>query len=282
MESEVNPDPSRFAYRTWLASTWTDDGNVIFALGDNEFHGQKVAGACPFHSYLQCWYNAVVALRSNDGGRSFHKLPMKPIGAADFTHRSHPGVPRGFFGPSNIIKQGTQFYVSIYTTGGGDQPSGTCLFRTSDLTHAAAWRYWTGDGFEPSAYDPYSDKGGRKPCKPLSVPGRISSIVRAGDTYIAIYSAQGADQTVGRIGYMTSKDLLNWKPGGILLSVQMLWSKSCGGDRYAYPSVVDLTASDRNFQDIRKKPYLYVMRGRMKGCYLTIDRDLVRYSLVLQ
>src|SRR5207245_531078 len=63
-ESEDNPDPSAFSYRTWIAATWTDDGKTVFALADNEFHGQKVAGACPYPTYLQCWFNAVIVLRS--------------------------------------------------------------------------------------------------------------------------------------------------------------------------------------------------------------------------
>ena len=285
LESALDPDPEAFRYKTWIGATWTDDGERIVALADNEFRGNEIAGECPYATYYQCWYNAVVLVQSDDGGRTFTvATETRPVASATFGNQAHPGIPRGFFGPSNIVARDDGYrYAVIYTTGGGDQPAGTCLFRSSAVADSDAWQYWTGQAFVPSTYDPYHDTSGRPPCRPIAgLPGRVSSIVEYGGGFIATFAAQGADEAIGKIGVTYSTDLLHWTDYEVILTPQMIWSKTCGEPRYAYPSIVDLTSQDRNFGVIGDAPYLYLTEAAVERCAMTTDRNLVRYPLVFR
>jgi hypothetical protein len=281
MQSRLDPDPAHFNYKTWIASTWANDGEHIVGLADNEFRGNELAGECPFETYYRCWYNAVVVVESRDGGAHFDVKPGSPIAVADFDNREMPGVPRGYFGPSNIIEHDDARYAVIYTTGGREQPSGTCLFRSREPGDIGSWEYWAGKAFVRSAYDPYRDAHSRPPCMPIrSLPGRVSSISRYGEGFVAVFAVQGADQRIGKIGIAFSENLLEWSGSRVLLTPQMIWSTVCGQPRYAYPSIIDLGAKGRNFDDITSAPYLYLTEAVVEGCAMTTKRNLVRYRLI--
>lgn len=283
MESALNLDPAEFNYRTWIAATWTDDGKYVIALGDNEFHGQVVSGQCKFSTYLQCWYNAVVLLESHDSGNSFKRMPGPPVAAAAFDNRAFAGKPRGFFGPTNIFRHGAFHYALIYTPGGGDQKQGTCLFRAKDVSRVESWEYWTGSKFTRSAYNPFRETAGREPCQPVEgIPGRLSSVVwdERSQTFLGSMAVQGPDQSIGRIDIRSSKNLLKWTPLRAVMTVPMLWSKTCDHlNKIAYPSIIDLSSKSRNFEEIADNPYLYITEGVVNGCALTLERNLVRAKL---
>jgi len=47
-EGSLDPDPSHFDYKTWIAATWiADDGSVV-ALGHNEYQAHELPGRCRF------------------------------------------------------------------------------------------------------------------------------------------------------------------------------------------------------------------------------------------
>ena len=93
--STWNPDPSAYDDRTWLMSPWLPNtsASTIYALSHMEFHGwsdtpghqrciNRSTGA-PVqpskHHHIEpslCWFNAIVLLKSVDGGMTFsHALP---------------------------------------------------------------------------------------------------------------------------------------------------------------------------------------------------------------
>ena len=93
--STWNPDPSAYDDRTWLMSPWLPNtsASTIYALSHMEFHGwtdtpghqrclNRTTGL-PIqpskHHHIEpsfCWYNAIVLLKSVDGGVTFdHALP---------------------------------------------------------------------------------------------------------------------------------------------------------------------------------------------------------------
>jgi hypothetical protein len=58
MRSKMNADPSRYADHEWLASPYTTDGQTVYALIHDEYHGAEHTGRCP-QRVLPCWYNSV-------------------------------------------------------------------------------------------------------------------------------------------------------------------------------------------------------------------------------
>jgi hypothetical protein len=288
LTSAKNPDPSRYDDRTWIAATWTDDGKTIIALGHNEFQGHRHWGACAYREYLECWYNSIVLLKSIDGGRTFARIPgAMPIANAAFTHRERQGAQRGFFTPTNIITKDGFFYTLIFTSGAGEQRPGTCLFRTQRLDDDSAWEYWTGNGFVPSARDPYRGTiPASAPCQPLrNLQGLTWSVVRHRGTglYLASAGVQDATRQTGIIQLSVSKDLMRWSAPIAVLNVPILSSQDRSDrQRYSYAALLDLASPDRNFGDVGDNPQLYLTEMDVSGGTPTLSRRLIRYQLRLR
>jgi len=286
-EGNRDPDPAAFDDKTWIAAPWTADGRTVYALGHNEYQGHSHSGKCKSNSYSDCWYNSVVLLRSTDGGALFSRISnMKPVANAAFTYEALQGAPRGFFEPTNVIKNGDYHYTIIFTTGGNGQERGNCLFRARSFGNDKEWEYWTTDGFYPSRSNPYENASGKRPsCKPLKgLGGRVWSIRRhrPSGLYLATTGSHAHSTSVGTIGISISRDMYEWSPAIPLFSVPLLWSRSCSHDfRYSYASLIDLDSSDRNFSDLGEHAELYLTEIKMNGCRTTLDRKLIRYHIAL-
>lgn len=77
-----DPDPAAYDDHNWITATWTGDGRVIDALVHHEYHADEHPGRCAFKDYMSCWFNSIIAYRSNDGGQSFTKNPVGAVVAA--------------------------------------------------------------------------------------------------------------------------------------------------------------------------------------------------------
>ena len=148
--------PEDYSDRVWISSVWSEDGRTIFALGHDEYQAHRHPNRCRFSTYLECWYNAIVPLRSDDGGQTFSRVGERPIATIPIRQDVDQGHPRGFFEPSNIIKRGDAFFTLIRVGPEGPQKAGTCLFRTDDLARPESWRFFDGEGFSANV-DPYRD-----------------------------------------------------------------------------------------------------------------------------
>src|SRR5271165_2056596 len=100
-----NDDPAAFDDREWLTSFWTEDGTRIYALAHNEFQGNLRPRLCPTRRYTDCWYNAIIAAVSIDGGFHFTREDGWIVGAPAYRYDPAPGHPVGYFSPSNIVKR---------------------------------------------------------------------------------------------------------------------------------------------------------------------------------
>ena len=82
---------------------------------------------------------------------------------------------------------------------------------------------------------------------------------------------------------MTSPDLILWSKPKLLLAVPVMFAFSCDATSvYAYPSLLDEDSASRNFELVGGKGFLYLTRIPIRGCRLTMERDLVRYPLTLR
>ena len=284
--SERSEDPSEFADRTWIGGLWTPDGKVIYALTHNEYQGNEHPGHCQFSSYYECWYNTVGLLRSDDAGRSFERVSKKPVAAPDFKQSMYQGEPRGFFGPSNIIRKDGYYYSMIRTTGSPGQPPGTCLFRAANPGEISSWSYFDGAHFVPSARNPYEDSTQRPPCLPLrNLLGNITTVVRHGPTglYLGVTEHRmAAGDQVGVYLLSTSSDLLHWNEPQVLARFPLGYAKSCN-DPYVFPygTLIDPESPSMNFEMVSDEPFFYLTRIHMRNCGTTLNRDLIRFKVKL-
>lgn len=279
-----SPNPEDYSDRVWISSTWSDGGQTIFALGHDEFQAHRHLGRCRFSTYMQCWYNAIVLLRSDDAGLTFSRIGERPVASIPIRQDVDQGHNRGFFEPTNIVKRGNAYFALIRTGPEGAQEPGTCLFRTDDLTRPESWRFYDGEGFSANV-DPYRDDVSRaRPCAPLKgLKGIVGSVVYAADygAYVAVSDFGSKNPGESGFYYSVSTDLIHWSEGRIFLPLATPWSTACGQDHFAYPSLVDVDSPSRNFDVVTGDPYLYFVRRHFEGCRGTMRRDLVRMRLRL-
>ena len=155
-----NDDPSAYDDRSWLASPWTDDGQTIWAVLHNEFHGQLRKALCPTERYMDCWFNALTLAVSRDGGRSFQRAPGDALVAALPYRYDDVGLGHhGYFNPSNIVSVRGDRYMFAFATRANAQRPGNCLLRTDAIDRAISWRGWDGTAFAVRFVDPVCRAG---------------------------------------------------------------------------------------------------------------------------
>ena len=132
------------------------------------------------------------------------------------------------------------------TTGRDGQPSGACLFRTSDVADASAWRAWDGEQFSVRYADPYRSR--EKParaCRPIEpFPAPVGAVVRhrLSGAWVAVFqaAADGGRFLEPGLYYAASRDLLAWDKPRLLLARKTLYDSPCGASELiAYPSLLD-------------------------------------------
>lgn len=282
-KSEHNPDPSKYADRTWIASLWTDDGKTIYGLDHNEYHADLHPGRCQFHTLEQCWYAAIGLIKSIDAGKSFQRVAVEPIAAAPVREEVSQGQRRGFANPTNILLKDGYYYTIIRANLFGSQRQGNCLFRAKRIDDIHSWTLFDGKTFIPSQTDPYENPAGNQtPCAVLSLGGALGSVVQYEKTglYVAISEMRDPDGQNGQILISTSADLLGWSAPKIVAKLPTAIAHQCNDSyTYAYPTLMDPTSPSRNFATIGAHPFLYMTRIRMSKCGLTPNRDLVRLGV---
>ncbi|WP_298966088.1 hypothetical protein [uncultured Methylobacterium sp.] len=290
LDSGLKADPAAYDDHTWITATWTEDGKRIEALLHHEYHANEHPGRCTATTMMACWYNTILAARSDDGGRSFLRTsPPQVVAAAPFRQEAGQGRHRGFFNPTNIVRDGAHWYFWASNTGWDGQPFGICLFRSDDLRDPGRWRAWDGHGFGARFPDPY--RPGFRPggtCRPVGpFPAPVGSVSRHRGTgaWIAVFLA-GAGGAFARPGiyWTTSRDKLAWDEPRLLVASPSLYDDPCtsGGEVVSYPSLIDAKAPGRNFDTVGDGADLYYVTMKVKGCEVTSERDLVRRPVAIR
>jgi len=290
MTSKNNPDPSQYTDKQWVAATYTEDGQTIYALVHNEYQGHVHPGQCPQDDYFACWDNSITLAVSTDGGESFTEAYAPPshlIARFPYPYKAGAG-PEGFRAPSNIIraKDGylyNFFNVSEYET----QNQWVCIMRTDDISRPDSWRFWDGVGFNGQFADPYIDTI-ENPLDHICAPLDQENIGHAlnesitYNTYLDKYvligiSADWLDEReVWGFYYAFSNDLVHWTKRKLLMEIDLPWTVEFPGSdlSYLYPSLIDPDSDSRNFDTTGKTAYLYYTRNNFG--HASLDRDLIR------
>ena len=168
---------SAYNNRTWLYGCHAIEDNV-YALCHHEWYESMitVGGIKGFNSRgdNRDWINAVVWLKSTNGGASWSNWPTANSERCVLIPEPSSVKPSltclyGFFHPSNIVKEGTYYYsfvdirTTTNTTGDVLSNSGICLIRTDDLTTPLGWEFWNGTGWTTISHSSYQGNSGQLP-----------------------------------------------------------------------------------------------------------------------
>jgi len=284
-------DPAAFNDRAWLASPWTRDGRTLWAVVHNEFHGHRRPALCPSGRYMDCWYNALTAALSHDGGRTFARAPGPALVATlpyryDEVGRGH----HGYFNPSNIVSLGGAQLMFAFATRANAQRPGNCLLRTDAIEQADRWRAWDGSGFGVAFVNPYAPAGpaGLQPerhvCTPVALNGLrwpVTSLVRHVPSGLFLAMMQDTAPG-GGVFYATSSDLLHWSDPARLMPATGPGSWTCADPPpLAFPSLLDPGSPDRNFETVGGQAVLFATRFNVAQCRIGMDRSLVRWPVTV-
>lgn len=298
--SRQTASPQDFAGFEWPYSVYTLDGRVVQALVHDEYHGNLWPDVCHTRSIQHCWYNAITAARSLDGGRTYQPilLPQGLVAAPIVRYQPDTDHPIGYFNPSNIVEHDGYYYVMIFTTGFGTQRRGTCLLRTRDLADPTSWRAWDGQSFDARFIDPYTSFGTRAVdhvcavVSPEQIPEMRDSLVRLPDRdlFLLVSPSFEIDTATKKprwgIFYSTSLNLIDWRPRRKLLDAQLPWANDChNGSQVtvdAYTSLLDPHSTSRNFETMGQDGYIYYSSILYDNCSETMQRNLVRRHVVLR
>ena len=286
---EQNPDPAARNDRVWIASVFTRDGVHVQALGHAEYHGHRHGDVCAAGDYMSCWRNAIVALRSDDGGRSFRRVPGPPVAALPYRYDRAQARRSGYFNPSNMVVAGDYLHVFFFAEAYGAQKRGVCLARRKLDGGPGDWRAWDGQGFTIRFADPYSP-GVTEPethvCTPLpGLTAPLSSIVRQPATgrYLAVSPMVGEIDGTRTVGFwaFTSTDLIHWQGRVLLAPMPLLWARDCADSyAHAYASLVDPDSASRTFETVGTRFWLTLVRMPLDAqCRVGPERDLIRFDV---
>ncbi len=290
MSSRNDPDPSMYVDAEWIAAPYTEDGQTIYALVHNEYHGHTHPGQCPQNDYFPCWDNSITLAISTDGGAMYTEALQPPSHlVARFPYPYEAGAgPEGFRGPSNIIKGPDDYYYSFFNVSEfGTQKQWVCLMRTDDLGQPDAWRFWDGAAFEGRFVDPYRDEIDNPRehiCPPIdqdSIGASMNESITY-NTYLNRYVLVGIsadwldNREVWGFYYSFSDDLVNWTGRTLLVEIELPWTVEYPGSdlSHLYPSLLDPESASRNFETTDKTAYLYYTRNNYG--HASLDRDLIR------
>lgn len=289
MSSDHDADPAQHNDNEWIAATYSEDGETVYALLHHEYHGWEHGGDCSDLDHFRCWYNTLTMAVSRDGGASYQDIKPPPdhfVAALPDRYQEGAG-PNGFFEPSNIIFHDGFYYAFIRIDETNSDEQRICLLRTADLEDPASWRAYDGGGFSVQLADPYklaeADLGGPVPCARIDIDdlGVMNQSVTY-NTFLERFVMVG-NTAIHRDGrelwgvlYSTSQDLLDWSPRQLLFEAEMPWTYQPGDDVYLlYPSLLDPASESRNFASSGKTAYVYFTRFNQPGVE-PLDRDLVR------
>ena len=279
-EGSLDPDSSHFNYKTWIAATWLSDDGSVIALGHNEYQAHELPGHCRFTDYRSCWYNSIVLLKSDDLGRTFHRLDQKEaVVAPEFTDAIGQGHPRGYTSPTNLVRWGDYLYTLVGYSGSEKGDTGRCLLRTRLPVTSDSWEIRTSEGFVHPNKSPYEAGGSKVHCLyATGMPGFVGSIARLAGTNLFV-AAVAEDIDGGNIVTYFSEDLIHWNDRQVLEKLPLFWSKDCSlGKRFSYPSLIDESSASPNFDVIGRTAELYMVQG---GCKVGSDLKLVKTSVTI-
>ena len=282
-----NADPRALDDKYWIQALSSTDGKNFVALGSHEYLGTRHGGNCRIRTGRTmepaCWYSSITQYVSLGSARHFARAAEAPVVATPQMAFDPQGTKRvGYFTTSNIVTDGAYRYVLIFAEGSETQRRGNCLFRAPVSPLVSAWKAWDGAAFSVDL-SALPAATGDKPaaCKPVAgLPHEVRGLVRHGPsgTWIAVYSGRVGART--GVVYSTSRDLLTWSAGSLLLDAPLTRRDPDCAAVYRYPSVIDQTAPGFTFETVGERAWLYGVKINLAACK-PVSREIVRVPIAI-
>jgi len=298
-ESAGDANPADFNDQSWIDSFYTFEGKKIAGLTHMEYHGWAHKGECTFkNGYNGCEYDSDTYHESTDGGYHFYsfKAPANFLAGVPYKY-VEDGGPSGYSVDSNIIELGGWYYAMVTswtwpancTVSQGPHrclTSGAAPIRTSDVFDPSSWRGWSGTDFSVAFADPYPGPV-EHPQEHVFTPVPYMDVVtginifQPANLVVAVLWNPWSNEYGEKGFYLsTSTDVVNWtKPTLVATVDQFLEQEPKGSWSYAYFSLIDPAAPDRNFSMIGDHPYLYYVRFADAGSSRILFRQGIKLSL---
>ena len=298
-ESAGDANPADFNDQSWIDSFYTFEGKKIAGLTHMEYHGWAHKGECTFkNGYNGCEYDSDTYHESTDGGYHFYsfKAPANFLAGVPYKY-VEDGGPSGYSVDSNIIELGGWYYAMVTSwtwpanCTGSQGPhrcltSGAAPIRTSDVFDPSSWRGWSGTDFSVAFADPYPGPVEHPqehvftPVPYMDVVTGINIFQPANLVVAVLWNPWSTEYGAKGFYLSTSTDLVNWtKPTLVATVDQFLEQEPKGSWSYAYFSLIDPAAPDRNFSMIGDHPYLYYVRFANAGSSRILFRQGIKLSL---
>jgi hypothetical protein len=284
--SANDTNPAAFNDQAWLDSFYTLDGKTVAALSHTEYHGWAIPGECHVqgnNQYSACEYDSDTYHQSNDGGYHFEsfKAPGNFIAGIPYKYEIDRG-PMGYSVDTNVIEyEGWYYAVATDWTWPPNcagstgphrclVPTGGAPLRTTNVFDPASWRAWNGTDFSMSFVDPYIGPVSHPEehvYAPVPYMGFVNAInlyqVSPGRTVVIATLWDYWDNELGPEGlyFTTSTDLIHWTKPRLAATLKQITANDPKGSwLYAYFSLLDPDAPDKNFSVVGDNPYLYFVR----------------------
>jgi hypothetical protein len=292
--SQYDPNPAHFNDWHWLVAPYTENGQDIYVLVHNEYHGWTHPGACQTGSVRKCHIAGVTYAVSHDNGDTY-QAPSPPdnlVAAAPPRYTSDFGRI-GLYGADAPVKKGNYYYSFTIIQTPDPQDTGVCAMRTKDISDPTSWRGWDGTSFSMRFRNPFYENARPSTthiCEPISRDNilqlqRSVTYNTALGKFVMVGNSVNYDPALSRYVYgfyfSTSDDLVHWSMRQLLMETVTVTQHVCGGpDPILYPSLIDPNSSDRNFRVTGANLYLYYVRLHYDElCDQTLDRDLLRIPI---
>jgi hypothetical protein len=287
-KSAENDKFENFEDRQWFAATYTLDGNTVYALVHNEYHGHLRSTVCPSRSYANCWGNVLTLAVSHDRGRSFQqqKPPNNLVAMPPFRYVGDFGRPTGYFQPSNIVHLNGFYYALFKATQFFQQKNGVCLMRTDRLDDPRSWRGWDGSGFSVQFINPYNSdivEPSGHVCTPLKAKlltmGGIARDETSGAFVLVMQGEMSKSSGIRTSGIWatSSYNLIEWS------APILVWADAAGAGSPPTdvdPALLDISSGSRNFETFKDRPYVYFVRFSPSG--RPYNRKLMRVPVRIE
>jgi hypothetical protein len=282
-------DPTEYDDRFWIQSLIPLGDGRILGLASQEYSGLRHEGVCERGSNKPvCWYLALVGLEATERDFSFKLLPRPQRVIAGSNRRFDPSVDAaGFLTLTNTVFDGDFAYFIAWSEDAAEPGGrGNCLFRAPRHDLKTGWQMLRRGQFvlPPKPYPPGGHDPVQAKCDRLGGPdmlGKIRSLVwlETKNLWLVVWSTRM--NGTGGIYYAVSHDLRKWSSASLLAPLEPPWGSDGQGIFYDYPSTIDHHSSSPVFQTIGKSFHLYLTRLNWEQVHSRMNRDLVRFKVVL-
>ena len=278
-------DPADYDDRAWVHATFAG------RAGDWRSRMWSTTATCARRcragGYAECWRNAIVELRSDDGGRSFRRAG--PGGGAALSLFRRGRRPQRLLQPEQHPAARRASLCLRHGRGASARSAAgraCCAGRSTAARRTGA--PGTATGFGVRFADPYREDVAdpeRHVCAPVDgLASTVSSVVRHGPSgrYLAVTATtRTGPDGIARSGvYWTrSTDLVRWSEPALLWEAPLLWRRDCDARRGLRLSVADRRrrARRRTSRRVGEHFWLYLVEMPLgPGCRVGPERDLIR------